>query len=149
MIERNLRPLRFSATAVTESGWAALPTSHGRDVPTTNIRRSSIKDSPLDYLHKSTAWLQVSYEEFVQDMSERLVLASWFALGIGLQVLVLIGVGGALLVIYFFHWLPSALAINILIVLPCLLALGRGSSTAADTLSQVANARLPGQGGSQ
>jgi SEC-C motif len=60
------------------------------------------------------------------------------------SLLLLVGVGGALLLIYFFHWLPSGLAINILIVLPCLLSLGRGSSTAADALSQVANAHLPG-----
>ena len=60
------------------------------------------------------------------------------------SLVLLVGVGGALLLIYFFHWLPNGLAINILIVLPCLLSLGRGSSTAADALSQVANARVPG-----
>ncbi len=42
-------------------------------------------------------------------------------------LLLLVGLGGALLLIYLFHWLPSGLAINVLIVLPCLLSLGRNT----------------------
>jgi SEC-C motif len=45
-----------------------------------------------------------------------------------LQVLLLlVGLGGALSMIYFFRWVPSGLAINVLIVLPCLLSLGGNS----------------------
>jgi hypothetical protein len=42
-------------------------------------------------------------------------------------LLLLVGQGGAMVVIYFYHLLPSALLINALIVLPCVLSLGRNS----------------------
>ena len=42
-------------------------------------------------------------------------------------ILILVGLAGGLLPVYFYRWLPSGLLINLLIILPGVLALGRNS----------------------
>jgi hypothetical protein len=46
-------------------------------------------------------------------------------------MLLLAGQGVALLVIYFFHWVPAGLTINLFVVLPSILALGKNSTSLA------------------
>jgi hypothetical protein len=48
-----------------------------------------------------------------------------------LGMLLVAGQGAVLLAIYFFHWVSSALAINILVVLPSILAFGGNSANLA------------------
>ena len=46
-------------------------------------------------------------------------------------MLLIVGQGVALLVIYFFHWVSTALAINLFVVLPSILAMGNNSTKIA------------------
>jgi hypothetical protein len=48
-----------------------------------------------------------------------------------LGILLIGGQGVTLLVIYFFHWVSAALAINVFVVLPSILSLGRNSTKIA------------------
>lgn len=48
-----------------------------------------------------------------------------------LGMLLILGQGIALLVIYFFHWVSAALAINLFVILPSILPMGKTSAKIA------------------
>jgi hypothetical protein len=88
---------------------------------------------PIPGRHQSWADRMVEWHKLTGLMTERLEEEPMHRIGL----LILGGQGAALAAIYFFHWVPAALAINVFVVLPSILAMGSNSTKIALDQSRV------------